>query len=192
MGPQTAEGVEAVREIASQPGPDTLSSTVEIVELTGAGRQVRDHRPSCSALGRDERARLTRRTLKAVFHARRARARDAGRARPEASRQTEINITRSRIRHHLRRESDEHLRHPEAQRMEVLRKTWRKPRGARARWVTRRCPIRFGGSARTSSRRTVAQSAPSASTRRRALRRSGSTPVVPCCRSTRSSRSPTR
>ncbi len=36
MGPQTAEGVEAVREIASQPGPDALSSTVEIVELTGA------------------------------------------------------------------------------------------------------------------------------------------------------------
>jgi len=36
MGPQTAEGVEAVREIASQPGPDTLTSTVEIVELTGA------------------------------------------------------------------------------------------------------------------------------------------------------------
>jgi hypothetical protein len=36
MGPQSAEGVEAVRELASQPGPDTLTSTVEIVELTDA------------------------------------------------------------------------------------------------------------------------------------------------------------
>ena len=41
-------------------------------------------------------------------------------------------------------------------------------------------------------RRTAAPSAPSASTRRRARRRSGSTPRAPCCRSTRSSRSPTR
>jgi SnoaL-like domain len=36
MGPQSAEGVEAVREIASQPGPATLSSTVEIGDLIEA------------------------------------------------------------------------------------------------------------------------------------------------------------
>ena len=39
MGPQRAEGVEEVREIAREPGPETLSSTVEIVELTGEGER---------------------------------------------------------------------------------------------------------------------------------------------------------
>ena len=37
MGPQSAEGVEAVREIASQTGPEALSSTVEIVKLESDG-----------------------------------------------------------------------------------------------------------------------------------------------------------
>ena len=36
MGPHSAEGVEAVRELASQPGPETLSSAVEIAELREA------------------------------------------------------------------------------------------------------------------------------------------------------------
>ena len=39
MGPQRAEGVDAVREIASQSGPETLDSTVEIVDLAGDGER---------------------------------------------------------------------------------------------------------------------------------------------------------
>ena len=67
MGPQRAEGVQAVREIASQTGPETLSSTVEIVELKGAdGRfEVTAHRvqrwAETNELASEEK-------LKAVFY----------------------------------------------------------------------------------------------------------------------------
>jgi hypothetical protein len=67
MGPHTAEGVEAVREIASQPGPDTLSSTVEIVELTGAdGRYEITARRVQRWAETNELA--SEEKLKAVFH----------------------------------------------------------------------------------------------------------------------------
>ena len=67
MGPQSAEGVEAVREIASQTGPETLRSSVEIVELVGdCGRfEITAHRvqrwAETNELASEEK-------LKAVFY----------------------------------------------------------------------------------------------------------------------------
>jgi len=67
MGPQSAEGVEAVREIASQTGPETLSSTVEIVELEGDGGrfEITARRVQRWA---ETNELASEETLKAVFH----------------------------------------------------------------------------------------------------------------------------
>jgi limonene-1,2-epoxide hydrolase len=67
MGPQRAEGVEAVRQIASDAGPGTLRSRVDILEITREGgrfeltaRRVQ-HWTETNELASEER-------LQAVFH----------------------------------------------------------------------------------------------------------------------------
>ena len=67
MGPQRAEGVDELRQIATQSGPETLDSRVEIIDLAGDGQRFEviarrvQHWAETGDLASEER-------LAAVFH----------------------------------------------------------------------------------------------------------------------------